>query len=637
VSRSGRTHGRAIGVLLALVVSALAAASPAQGDIVINEVESQPTDWVELYNTGPGAVDISGWEINDDNPNNPFAVPGGTPVLQPGDFYAAVINPPVGLGNPDAVNVEDSLGNPIATFPYTAHAAQTWGRCADGTGAFSQTVSATMGAANDCQAASAAVWPGSTAVATLDTVGVFGPNLSGLAYQPSGTSARGVLWASRNSSTASLWRLVFNGTNWVPDMANGWSAGKQIFFPTGDGVPDAEGITLTDEPNVIYASIERNDVVLGGGPPEPEDIPRPGIVRFDVSGASATLTATREWNFAANIPAVTDSNGGLEAIAWIPDSELVAKGFIDEATGLAYNPATYANHGNGLFFVGVEQTGQILAYALDLTNGATFTRVATIATRFPSVMDLEYEPETKMLWAACDDTCNGRTIRLDIAQSGVNDGKFQITDTFERPAGAANLNNEGFAIAPQAECVNGLKPTFYADDSSTGGHAVLGGQIACTVLPPAPGPGTGGGGGQTPPPGGGGGTTPPPGGGGTNPPPITPDAAAPTVKLALKFAKKGTYAIRKTGKFGLTITLNEKADITASATARKNSKSKARTILKKTTRKGVAAGKRTITFTVPKSIRRKLKKGETVTLTLQAVDAAGNKSKSVKVSAKIPA
>ena len=32
----------------------------------------------------------------------------------------------------------------------------------------------------------------------------------------------------------------------------------------------------------------------------------------------------------------------------------------------------------------------------------------------------------------------------------------------------ANLNNEGFAIAPRAECVNGLKPVFYTDDSNTG-------------------------------------------------------------------------------------------------------------------------------------------------------------------------
>ena len=47
-------------------------------------------------------------------------------------------------------------------------------------------------------------------------------------------------------------------------------------------------------------------------------------------------------------------------------------------------------------------------------------------------------------------------------------GRFVVTNTYERPAGMANLNNEGFAIAPQAECVNGLKPVFWADDSNTG-------------------------------------------------------------------------------------------------------------------------------------------------------------------------
>ena len=135
--------------------------------------------------------------------------------------------------------------------------------------------------------------------------------------------------------------------------------------------------------------------------------------------------------------------------------------------------------------------GRSFAYALDSTN-STYTRVATIGTRFPSVMDLEYEPETGKLWAACDDTCFGRTIRLDVAQAGVNHGKFEIGETYERPGGAPNLNNEGFAIAPQAECVNGLKPTFYSDDSATGGHAISTG-FSTAPRSPCPTPATGAG------------------------------------------------------------------------------------------------------------------------------------------------
>ena len=80
-------------------------------------------------------------------------------------------------------------------------------------------------------------------------------------------------------------------------------------------------------------------------------------------------------------------------------------------------------------------------------------------------MDLEYEPESTHLWAACDNNCGGRTATLDIAPAGPKAGHFVVTNTYERPAGMPDLNNEGFAIAPQAECVGGLKPVFWSDDT----------------------------------------------------------------------------------------------------------------------------------------------------------------------------
>ena len=48
----------------------------------------------------------------------------------------------------------------------------------------------------------------------------------------------------------------------------------------------------------------------------------------------------------------------------MPDSYLTAQAF-KKAGGAAYNPADYPNHGTGLFFVGVEQTGEVIGYALD--------------------------------------------------------------------------------------------------------------------------------------------------------------------------------------------------------------------------------------------------------------------------------
>ena len=44
----------------------------------------------------------------------------------------------------------------------------------------------------------------------------------------------------------------------------------------------------------------------------------------------------------------------------------------------------------------------------------------------------------------------------------------------------ANLNNEGFTITPDSECVGGSKPVFWADDGNTGGHALRAGTIPCT-------------------------------------------------------------------------------------------------------------------------------------------------------------
>ena len=322
--------------------------------------------------------------------------------------------------------------------------------------------------------ATTSVWPGGPAVSVADGSGVFGKDLSGLAYQPSGSSAPGVLWAVRNKPST-LYRLVYDDGRWTPDTANGWGGGKQLLYPDGTGAPDAEGVTLADgDPNAVYVATERND--------NGADVSRPAVLRYDVSSVATTLNATDDFNLTADLPGLA-ANAGPEAIAWVPDAFLVSQGFTDEATAAAYSPATYANHGTGLFFVGVEQTGQILAYALNPT-GDTFTRVATIASGFPGVMALEYEPESTHLWAVCDDTCSGQHNTLDIAQSGPSDGKFVVTNTYARPPEMPNINNEGFAIAPAAECANGLKPAIWSDDSNTGGHALRAGTIDCG--PPGP-------------------------------------------------------------------------------------------------------------------------------------------------------
>ena len=123
-----------------------------------------------------------------------------------------------------------------------------------------------------------------------DDPGVFGQNLSGLAYQPSGTSAPGVLWAVRNNPST-LFRLIWDGAKWKPDTANGWANGKQLVYPDGGGVPDAEGVTLAGgDANGIFVATERNDDGINS------NTSRTSVLRYDVSAPGATLTATQEWD-----------------------------------------------------------------------------------------------------------------------------------------------------------------------------------------------------------------------------------------------------------------------------------------------------------------------------------------------------
>jgi hypothetical protein len=446
----------------------LASAGGASAAIVINEVDSQPIDFVELYNTGAVSVDIGGYTIDDSsaNPAVGTKVPPGTMIAAGG--YYVMTNPP-GLGNPDAVHLYDVADVELDSYEWLDHASETYGRCPDGTGAITATLAATSGTGNTCLGGVLA-WPGSPSVQIADVAGAVGTDLCGLVFQASGTTAKGYLYASRNDPSM-LYRFVHDGTTWVADTTDGWTNGKVLRYPAGNGAPDAEGVTIdASDPGAVYVAAERD----GGG------VSAPVVLRYDVTGSATTLDATDQWNL-TDLVGLPD-NGGPEAITWIPDVELGAKGYRNDAGAKDYAPADFPGHGGGLFFVGVEEDGSIRSYALNRATD-TATPVSVAYNAYTSVMDLEWEAETQRLWAVCDDTCDGRHSVLEIAQGGGNDGRFVVTSTFSRPATMPNLNNEGFAIAPQAECSAGFKPVVWADDEYTGGHALRTGTLPCTPLP----------------------------------------------------------------------------------------------------------------------------------------------------------
>ncbi|MFC9692030.1 hypothetical protein ACFTSF_25995 [Kribbella sp. NPDC056951] len=296
----------------------------------------------------------------------------------------------------------------------------------------------------------ATAWPGGPAVTVADGSNVFGTNLSGLSFE-----SPDVLWAVKNGPST-LYRLVRDGTRWKPDSIGA----RSLSYRDGSGDPDAEGVVRT--PDGLVVATERD------GDDDSTSLLK--VLRYNPSSTAKSVNAVAEWDLTSDLPEVED-NSGLEAISWVPDSFLTAKGFRDERTSAAYKPSSYANHGTGLYFVGLEDNGMVYAYALN-QSGGTFTQVAAFAGGFPSIMDLEFEPDTGRLWSTCDNHCQGRSAALTIVN-----GKFTVSTTYDRPAQLPNYNLEGFAIAPA--CVSGRKPVVWADDDNTGGHALRAGSLPC--------------------------------------------------------------------------------------------------------------------------------------------------------------
>jgi hypothetical protein len=423
---------------------------------------------------------MSGWIVKDNDDTHSYKIPAGTTIAAGGYLVTEEAGFGFGLGAPDAARLYSPFNVPVDSYSWDTHAATTYGRCPNGSGTFVTTTASTKGAANSCPGTgtgpgtgpTASAWPGSGDVATIDGMAVFGENMSGLAYESAHGATPAVMWGARNGP-GSLFRLVFNGTIWTPDSTNGWGAGKALRYPNGQGEPDAEGVTFAAGGSAggMYVSAERDNTNNG--------ISRNSILRFDPSQSGTSLTATNEWNLTADLP-VTGANLGAEAVTWLPDSFLVAKAFFDETARHAYSPSEYANHGTGLFFVGLEGTGGVYVYALDQTSSA-FKRIATMATGFPSVMDLSFDRELGNLWGVCDDGCNGQSVifEIDTVASSATHGQFKVTHLFDRPTSMPNYNNEGFTVAPQSECVGGVKPAYWADDAQDNGHAIRKGSVTC--------------------------------------------------------------------------------------------------------------------------------------------------------------
>lgn len=294
-------------------------------------------------------------------------------------------------------------------------------------------------------------WPTDDAVVEVDAMGAFGTDVSGITYVP------GTLWLSMNLAPSKLYKMEKSGAAWQRVTSDGWSDGKELLFPDGVGVPDAEGVTLgPSDSELIYIGSERNLQGANGG------TSRSSVLSYDTSSAGLALTAAQEWNLTASLPSAS-ANQGVEAVTWIPDAQL--DGF--------YAPGDYPTHGTGLFVVGMESQSDLCFFALG-SDGAV-DLIATIATELQGVMGIEYDASTGYLWAYCDDTCGNRAEILSL----LPDGGFARRASVSPPLTLPDINNEGIAIAPDSECEGGKKAFYWVEDGNTNGHVLRVGTVPC--------------------------------------------------------------------------------------------------------------------------------------------------------------
>ena len=424
----------------------------------INEVESddgEPGDWVELANPSGADADLTGFQLRADDDARVWTAPAGTVVPAGRRLVVEEAELGFGLGGAGAVRLSGADGAPVDAYAWTAHAATTYGRCPDGVGPFAATVVPTKGTANAC-AGDPAAWPGGPDVTVADAAGDFDGDLSGLDHHD------GVLWAVDNGR-GRLHRLEWDGAVWRNSTGGGWAAGKPLHYPGGVGTPDGEGVTVTGDGSVVVGAERDNDA---------GDLSQLSLLRYDVSGAEPALTASTEWDLTPQLPPV-GPNAGIEAVEWVPDDVLTGLGFADASTGAPYDTDGYAPHGGGVYFVGVEGTGAVHAYLLFDDGDAH--RLAELDPGLAGVMALDFDLATGTLWAVCDDGCEGTSARLRVGA----DGAFAVTGLVARPAGMANLNTEGFAIAPLDRCAGGLRPVYWSDDDDTDGHSLRAGTLPC--------------------------------------------------------------------------------------------------------------------------------------------------------------
>lgn len=128
----------------------------ANGKLVINEVvhKGDPSDWVEIYNAGDTAVDLTGWTLTDDKTVLDKGKFADGVTIQPGEYKVFLVNDETfgfKLGGDEELVLSNPKGEIVDQVDWNdgdATDGKSFGRMPDRTGSFKTLNTPTEGKAN---------------------------------------------------------------------------------------------------------------------------------------------------------------------------------------------------------------------------------------------------------------------------------------------------------------------------------------------------------------------------------------------------------------------------------------------------------------------------------------------------------
>ena len=276
---------------------------------------------------------------------------------------------------------------------------------------------------------------------------------------------------------ASSWSTATNLTN-VMDVNGITDLSGLHFNPTNNRLYSVQGdghlrVLLLNVTNNTFSQIA-NKTIVGG----PEGITQANLYanefytidennyeirRYTHTANFSTVTEFKHWNLLASPSPMQDTgNTGPEGIVFIPDSFLIANGFVSQQTGQLYSSVKGLG---GLFFVAHQDEGYVWVFDVNPNSNNDFAYVGKYQTNHTESCDLAFDRSTGLLYILHNIIGNNRleVTNLSTSLNGssrkfipLND--YQITN----PTGN-NDNVEGFALTPKCPAT-GLTSSWLCRD-----------------------------------------------------------------------------------------------------------------------------------------------------------------------------